>query len=106
MIGRLLSFAVAGLILGHPGASLAAEKKAPRPDWCRPGWVCLPSTEAAEMTVLLADLEADLAAARVKRQKAIGWAAVCGPAASLSVQDGETTFAGTVSCTLGFGFRF
>lgn len=78
---------------------------APRPEWCQKGYVCIPTRDAADLTIRLADLEADLAAARANRARRWGWFGVCGPSASLQVVDSKWDVAGTISCTVGVGVR-
>lgn len=101
--------AALALLVLHTSA-LTAAPPAPdcerRPTWCQPGYVCVPTACAAEAAVQLTLLTAEVDVLHRKRQKALGWAAVCGPAASLSVDDSQTTFDGTLSCAVGFGFRF
>ena len=92
------------------GGSLVAATEAPtspsaRPDWCRPGFVCLPTRDAADLTIRLADLEADLAASKAARVSRWGWVAGCGPSASLQAQNSKWDVAGTISCTVGLGVK-
>jgi hypothetical protein len=74
-----------------------------RPDWCRPGFVCLPTACAADDAAKLFLLSSQVEALKLKAKRGhfhlMG--ATCGPAASLSVDSGQTTFAGTISCAVG-----
>ena len=100
----------AALLCAAAYSSFAAEpltsKPDERPNWCQSGYVCLKTPAAADLLIRIEILEEQNAVLKARRARAFGWAAVCGPSASLSVEDGGTTFAGTLSCTVGAGYRF
>lgn len=91
------------------GLAYGAEDAKPtdqRPEWCKPGWSCLPTRVAADLAIKLTELETENDLLKLRRKKLFGWAAVCGPSASLQVHDGRTDLAGTISCTVGLGARW
>lgn len=79
---------------------------ATRPSWCQPGYVCVPTPCAAESAVQLILLTSEVEAFKVKAKRShfrmLG--ATCGPAASVFVDSGDTTWAGTLSCAVGLTF--
>lgn len=86
------------------GSAYAGEDT--RPSWCAPDYVCLTTKEAATLLIKVELLEKQVDVLKAKRMSRLGFAAVCGPAASLSTTDGNTTLAGTLSCVIGAGYRF
>lgn len=99
MTGLLLALALA---TGQPDAPQAHSE---RPSWCQPGYVCLPTRQAADITIRLADMEAELTAAKAARGRRWDWMAACGPAVSAYVSQNQVNLGGTVSCVVGFGVR-
>lgn len=85
---------------------LADSPAGERPAFCQPGWVCLRTKDAADLLIKVDMLQEQNAILKSKKAHALGWAAVCGPAASFSTTESGTTLAGTISCTIGFGYRF
>ena len=85
-------------------ASVAVQDE--RPEWCKPGYVCLRTQDAADLSAKLINLEAENQALRLTKRHIVGWAAVCGPSASVQVQNGKWDLAGTISCTIGPGIRW
>lgn len=99
---------LATLAIGH--SALAADTQTPqentRPEWCRVGYVCIPTAAAADLSAKLINLEAENQSLKVTKKHIVGWAAVCGPSASVQVQAGKWDLAGTISCTIGPGIRW
>jgi len=83
-----------------------AAKPDSRPVWCQAGYVCMRTPDAAALLIKVEMLEEQVGILKAKRLSKLGWAATCGPAASLSTTDSNTTLAGTLSCVVGFGYRF
>lgn len=87
-----------GPILGQEAPNCHA-----RPAFCPAGWICIPThcaaEDAAELFLLTSQVEALKLKARKGHFHLMG--VTCGPAASLSVDSGQTTLAGTVSCAVG-----
>lgn len=77
-----------------------------RPSWCQSGYICLPTKDAADLLIKVDYLQSQVDILKAKRLSRLGYAAVCGPSASLQVDNGNTTLAGTLSCTIGVGWRF
>lgn len=93
-----------GLLWLAGGPILAGETDCrSRPAWCAAGFVCLPTScaadDAAELFLLTSQVEAMKKKANKGHFRLMG--VTCGPAASLSVDAGQTTFAGTISCAVG-----
>jgi hypothetical protein len=103
MTGLLLALVLAA---GQPDAAGSVPRgTSDRPAWCQPGFVCIPTRDAADLTIRLADLQADLAAAKAARISRWGWIAGCGPSAVLNVNNGRTDFTGAIGCTIGLGLK-
>lgn len=102
---RLLALSMGFLAFGS--LCMAADPQpVERPDWCKPGFVCLSTKDSAALLIKVDMLEEQVGILKANRARHLGLAAVCGPSASLSVDSGSTTLAGTLSCTIGIGWRF
>jgi hypothetical protein len=69
MTGLLLALALAA---GQPDAA-GGVPRGTRPAGCPAGYVCLETKEAADLTVRLADLEAEIAALKARQRSSFGW---------------------------------
>ena len=101
-MAALLAFA----LMTVPLLADDAAKPDSRPVWCQAGYVCMRTPDAAALLIKVEMLEEQVGILKAKRLSKLGWAATCGPAASLSTTDSNTTLAGTLSCVVGFGYRF
>ena len=102
-MASILLLMVAGLVVSPVWADSPVGE---RPDWCKPGFVCMKTPDAAALLIKVEMLEEQVGILKAKSLNKLGWAATCGPAASLSTTDSNTTLAGTLSCVVGFGYRF
>jgi len=62
--------------------------------------------DAAALLIKVEMLQEQVSILKATKRRALGWAAACGPAASLSSTGDGTTLAGTISCVVGYGIRF
>jgi hypothetical protein len=102
---RAIALLGALALAGAPILAAEPECRA-RPAWCLPGYVCLPTACAAESAADLFLLSSEIEALKLKAPRHLFrlLGATCGPAASLEVDRGQTTFAGTISCAIGLTF--
>lgn len=93
-----------------PSVMLAEEPDcATRPQWCKPGYVCLPTScatdTAAQLIYLTAERDSFADRLKVSKGRRIHFDLTCGASGTLVLQDNEFDFPAGPGCTAGLAIR-
>ena len=112
--GRILNAGVIIIVsaIALINASICAEQKphnSNRPDWCRSGWVCIPTEQAADTAAQLIYLTAERNSfadrLKVSKGRRLHFDLTCGASGTLVLQDNEFDFPAGPGCTAGLAIR-